>query len=39
MIELITKIYIGANLFFAGYYLADNYKWQDTATEKAVCLL
>lgn len=39
MIELITKIYIGANLFFTGYYLADNYKWQDTTTEKLVCLL
>lgn len=39
MIELITKIYIGANLFFAGYYLADTYKWQDTKIEKIICLL
>ena len=34
MIEIITKIYIGANLFFAGYYLADTYKWQNTKIKK-----
>ena len=39
MIEIITKIYIGANLFFAGYYLADTYKWQDTKIKKITCLL
>lgn len=36
---MVIKIYIGANLFFAGYYLADNYKFQDTTTEKIMCLL
>lgn len=39
MIDIITKIYIGANLFFAGYYLADNYKWRTTITEKLICIL
>lgn len=39
MIEFIIKIYIGANLFFAGYYLADTYKWQDAKFEKITCIL
>ena len=39
MIEIIVKMLIGANLFFAGYYLAENYKWQDTATSKFLCVL
>jgi hypothetical protein len=39
MIEILLQTYFGANLFFAGYYLADNYQWQDTKTEKIICIL
>lgn len=39
MIDIILKIYMSANLFLAGYYLAENYKWQDTISEKIMCLL
>ncbi len=38
MIELILKIYFGINLFFAGYYLAEQFKWQNTPLEKTKCI-
>lgn len=39
MIDILIKIYVGVNLFFTGYYLADSYKWQKTKSEKITCIL
>lgn len=32
-------IYFGVNLFGAGCYLGDNYKWSQTQHEKTLCIL
>lgn len=39
MIEIFLKIYFGANLFFAGYYLANKYRWKRNLNEKIICII
>jgi len=39
MIDIILKIYIGINLFFAGYYLADDHRWASTNKQKIICII
>lgn len=39
LIKLIIGFYFGANLFAAGVYFSDNYKWQKSNTERLLCLL
>ncbi len=39
MINIEITIFISINMFFAGYYLSDNYKWADTKIDKISCIL